>query len=71
LKENEMSQDHSLWADSVTIAEITQLRAALVELMSASEPFTDPDIVDETDGTIPLMDRLEEALTRCKDVLNG
>jgi uncharacterized protein YeeX (DUF496 family) len=31
LKENEMSQDHSLWADSVTIAEIAQLRKDLAE----------------------------------------
>ena len=33
------------------------------QLATAAEPFTSPDIVDETDGTIPLMDKLEEALT--------
>jgi hypothetical protein len=30
-KDIEMSQDHSLWADAVTIAEITQLRKDLAE----------------------------------------
>ena len=34
----------------------------MVELVQAAIPFLSGDTVDETCGTIPLMDRLEEAI---------
>jgi hypothetical protein len=48
---------------------IEKLKAALKELMEVAEPFTDSDVVDETDGTIPLMTRLDKALEAADDVL--
>ena len=41
----------------------------LQELIEAAEPFTSGDTVDETGGTIPLMERLEEAIKRAKESL--
>ena len=35
---------------------------AVVELKNAAEPFTSGDIVTELTGTIPLMERLKEAI---------
>jgi hypothetical protein len=40
-----------------------QLRAQINVLREAATPFTSPDVVDETSGTIPLMDALEKALS--------
>lgn len=37
-------------------------REVLLELIEAASPFTSGDTVDETDGTIPLMYRLEWAI---------
>jgi hypothetical protein len=37
---------------------------AVKELRDASEPFTSGDTVDETGGTIPLMERLENAIKK-------
>lgn len=34
----------------------------LRELIEAARPFTSGDTVDETSGTIPKMDRLEQAI---------
>jgi hypothetical protein len=44
------------------IEEIEGLRTALGTLVSASECFLSSEVVDETSGTIPLMDRLERAI---------
>ena len=41
----------------------------LKELIETSEPFTSGDIVDETNGTIPLMERLELALQNARKEL--
>lgn len=49
----------------------------LRELIKAARPFTDGDIVDETSGTVDLMDRLEsairdaETLMRCQERHGG
>ena len=45
------------------------LEDSLKELIEAAQPFTSGDTVDETDGTIPLMDRLEAAITKSKECL--
>jgi hypothetical protein len=37
-------------------------RKAVLELIEAAKPFLDGNIVDETCGTIPLMNRLEAAI---------
>ncbi len=42
---------------------------AILELIEASRPFTGGDVVDETSGTIPLMDRLEEAISQMESAL--
>ena len=39
------------------------------ELIEAVEPFNSGDIVDETSGTIPLMERLEKAIEAAKTLL--
>ena len=51
------------------MATATELRAALTELIEAARVFTDPNVVDETDATIPLMDRLAQAI-EASDRLN-
>jgi len=35
---------------------------AIAELMGAASSFLDDDVVDETTGTIPLVDRLRKAI---------
>jgi hypothetical protein len=63
-----------------TVAEVTRafeaaealvgrLRPALARLVNAAVPFTSGDIVDETSGTIPLMNELDEALLRARAAL--
>ena len=49
---------------------------AVKELRDASEPFTSGNIVDETEGTEPLMDRLKDAIEKIdnlmlKEISNG
>jgi hypothetical protein len=51
------------------IGEIEGLRGALSSLIWASECFLSSEVVDETSGTIPLMDRLERAIEEAKAVL--
>lgn len=41
----------------------------LENLVNASRPFTSGDIVDETSGTIPLIDRLKSAIKRAESLL--
>lgn len=43
---------------------------AVKELRDAAEPFTSGDIVDETVGTEPLMERLEIAIRRIDDLMS-
>lgn len=43
-------------------------KKVLQELIQAAEPFTSGNIVDETDGTIPLMERLEKAIKKAKEI---
>lgn len=56
-----------------TVKEIKQDLAvfakAVKELRDAAEPFTSGDIVDETEGTEPLMERLEAAIKRVDDFM--
>jgi len=48
---------------------ILKLKTVLEELIEAAEPFASGDIVDETSGTIPLMNRLERAIDRAGELL--
>jgi len=46
-----------------TAEKCDQLRAQINVLREAATPFTSPDVVDETSGTIPLMGALEKAIS--------
>ena len=50
--------------DIIIFAEVVE------ELRDAAKPFTSGDIVDETTGTIPLMERLEVAIKRVDDFMS-
>lgn len=39
------------------------------ELRDVAEPFTSGDVVDETEGTEPLMEKLEIAIKRVDDFM--
>jgi len=39
------------------------------ELINASQPFISGDIVTETSGTIPLMDKLEDTIEKAESIL--
>lgn len=41
---------------------------AITELIEAARPFLDTNIVDETSGTLPLMDRLKQAIEQAEEV---
>lgn len=41
----------------------------IIRLIRAAEPFTSSDIVDETSGTIPLMEELGKALLAARDLM--
>ena len=41
---------------------LTECKTILTEIIAASAPFTSCNVVDETSGTIPLMERLEDAI---------
>ena len=43
----------------------------LRELIEAARPFTSGNTVDETSGTIPLMERLSEAIRNAEKALNN
>ena len=43
----------------------------LRELIDAAKPFTSGDVVDETSGTIPLMERLEDAIEAATIILEA
>ncbi len=48
---------------------LTIFTRVVKELRDAAEPFTSGDIVDETEGTEPLMDRLESAIKKVDDFM--
>jgi hypothetical protein len=50
----------------LTSEEIQTIR----RLVEAAKPFLSPDVVTETSGTIPLMERLEEVITEVKALLD-
>jgi hypothetical protein len=50
---------------------LKECKEILVELIDAARPFTSGDIVDETDGTIPIMERLEVAIERAESIINA
>lgn len=41
------------------------------ELIEASRPFTDGNVVDETSGTVPKMCRLDDAIEAAEKLLEG
>lgn len=47
----------------------TECEKILLELIKASEPFLSGDIVDETSGTIPLMQHLQVVIERAENYL--
>ena len=50
---------------------MAEIKEALARLVRASEPFTSSDIVDETGGTMLLMQELTEAIKQAKEILDG
>lgn len=42
----------------------------MLELIQAAEPFTSGDVVDEVSTTIPLMERLEKAIIKAREIIN-
>jgi hypothetical protein len=44
--------------------------ALLKKMIEAALPFLSGDVVTETSGTIPLMERLEEVITEAKALLD-
>ena len=53
-----------------TCGEIVLLRKQLTSLVCAAECFTSSEVVDETSGTIPLMDRLRRCIEEAKVALS-
>ena len=49
---------------------VAELESALSDLIDASKPFTSGDVVDETCGTIPLMERLENSILASNNLLS-
>lgn len=45
---------------------LSQQEVIMAELIQAAKPFLSGDVVDETDGTLPLMDRLGRAIKQAK-----
>ena len=56
--------------DVLLIDRIEKLESALRVLCKHSQPFTNDEFIDETSGTIPLMDALELALKIADEILN-
>lgn len=50
---------------------LKECKSILHELAEAATPFTSGNIVDETNGTTPLMERLDRAIERAKEIDNG
>ena len=48
-----------------------QQKAILLALIEAAKPFTNSDIVDETSGTIPLMEMLRRAIESAEKALEA
>ncbi len=46
-------------------------KVKIKELIEAAKPFLSGDVVDETSGTIPLMDRLENAIDAVEEELKA
>jgi len=46
-------------------------REVINELIIAARPFTDCDVVDETSGTIPLMERMKYAIADAEEFLGN
>ena len=49
----------------------TELIEALEALIEAAKPFLKDTVVTETSGTIPLMERLEEAIEKAQEWLEA
>ena len=54
------------WHCNIPADSIRELIVAYRELVDAAKPFTSADTVDETSGTIPLMEALSDALDTAK-----
>lgn len=46
-------------------------RKCIEDLIAAAKPFTSGDVVDETSGTIPLMEALRKAIEQMQKRLDG
>jgi hypothetical protein len=50
---------------------MSDVSEALQRLIAAARPFISADVVDETTGTIPLMEELASAIEQAESVLAG
>ena len=48
-----------------------QDKKILRDLIEAARPFTSGDVVDETCGTMPLMEALENAIEQAQELLDN
>ncbi len=48
----------------------SHVQYVIAALIEASAPFTSGDIVDETSGTGPLMEKLQGAIGNAREILN-
>lgn len=44
---------------------------AIQDLVAAAKPFTNGNVVDETTGTIPLMERLQQAIEQVAEFITS
>ena len=51
------------------MTETKEFIQAVKELLDAAKPFINDDIVTETTGTIPLVERLESAVEEIDDLI--
>jgi hypothetical protein len=47
------------------------IRETLQALIEAAKPFTSGDVIDETTGTIPLLEALQAAIDAAEAALSG
>ena len=46
-----------------------EIRIVVEDLIESARPFLDGNVVDETTGTLPLMEKLEQAINKTEEIL--
>lgn len=61
------SGTQSIEQEGVLQARVKELGSVIERLIKDASPFVSPDIVDETCGTLPLMDALKDTIQYARD----